>query len=253
MENLKIVPLSKEKHASLTFTPLADYSFTAERNSVPLLPIELDQASRCFPIFFPDLKRPVPYALLGLGKKNVFLNPDGSWGAPYLPLVFANYPFSLIMATFKDESDTDERKPEVALAIDEDAPHFREKGGKPLFDENKEPTELLKSIKGAIIAQYSSYQTMRKALAKLTLHDPFSTDPISVRYKGKSTSIGGIRTVSRKKISSLPDSTLGQWVKSGLMEFLYAHWHSLLNFSALLDDPSCPQAMKSNPPTEQQQ
>ena len=36
MSQPRIVPLSKTRHAALTFSPLEDYSFTAAMNSMPL-------------------------------------------------------------------------------------------------------------------------------------------------------------------------------------------------------------------------
>lgn len=53
MSQPRIVPLSKTRHAALTFSPLEDYSFTAAMNSVPLLGFEVVEASRCFAIAFP--------------------------------------------------------------------------------------------------------------------------------------------------------------------------------------------------------
>lgn len=65
----RIVPLSKTRHAALTFSPLEDYSFTAAMNSMPLLGFEVVEASRCFAIAFPAAGSAVPHALLGLGGK----------------------------------------------------------------------------------------------------------------------------------------------------------------------------------------
>ena len=67
MSQPRIVPLSKTRHAALTFSPLVDYSFTAAMNSMPLLGFEVVEASRCFAIAFPAAGSAVPHALLGLG------------------------------------------------------------------------------------------------------------------------------------------------------------------------------------------
>lgn len=61
MSQPRIVPLSKTRHAALTFSPLEDYSFTAAMNSMPLLGFEVVEASRCFAIAFPAAgSRPFP-------------------------------------------------------------------------------------------------------------------------------------------------------------------------------------------------
>ncbi|MBQ7606862.1 MAG: SapC family protein [Desulfovibrionaceae bacterium] len=247
MENSKIVPLSKVNHRSLTFAALDNYFFTASSNSVPLLSFEVAQASLNFPIFFPDQHSNSPHALLGLGQKNIFVGEDGSWRVSYIPLVLANYPFSIIKATFKQESEADEKRPpEFALAIDENAPHFKQDGGRPLFGEDGEPTELLKGIRNSLMSQYTHHQSFSRAFAELSLHDSFSAEPIEVRYGGKLKNVAGLRCVNRKKVLQLPDSTLGHWVKIGLMEMIYAHWNSFFNLPKLLEDPSCP-ATKQSP------
>lgn len=92
------VVLDKNSHAALTFASVEDYSFTATMSSIPLLAFEVVQAAACFAIIFPEPDSATPHALLGLGEKNIFVNARGRWLAPYLPLLAANYPFSVARA-----------------------------------------------------------------------------------------------------------------------------------------------------------
>ena len=238
----RIIPLSKKAHAALTFKALDDCSFAASMTTMPLLPFEVPDAARCFPVIFPDARNAVPHALLGLGDRNVFVDTKGRWTASYLPLMAANHPFSLIEARFSEGADDEAEKSEIALAIEEDAPHFHQKDGLPLYGPDGEPTELLRGVMNAMASQYRRHRACEKALAELALHGALRERVLGVRRgNGKERRVGGLRCADRAAIMALPEATLVQWVKNGLMEMLFAHWHSLRHLQTLLDDPSCPE------------
>lgn len=176
MSQPRIVPLSKTRHAALTFSPLVDYSFTAAMNSMPLLGFEVVEASRCFAIAFPAAGSAVPHALLGLGGKNIFVDARGRWTAPYLPLYAANHPFSLIAARFPEQ----EKMPGVVLAVDEDAPHFRRKDGLPLYGEDGEPLEFLQRITATLGNQHQRHRDSEQALAELGLSGVLTEQNVTI-------------------------------------------------------------------------
>lgn len=176
MSQPRIVPLSKTRHAALTFSPLVDYSFTAAMNSMPLLGFEVVEASRCFAIAFPAAGSAVPHALLGLGGKNIFVDARGRWTAPYLPLYAANHPFSLIAARFPEQ----EKMPGVVLAVDEDAPHFRRKDGLPLYGEDGEPLEFLQRITATLGNQHQRHRDSEQALAELGLSGVLAEQNVTI-------------------------------------------------------------------------
>ncbi len=237
----RIIPLSRKRHADLTFRALEDYSFAASMTTMPLLPFEAPEAARCFPVIFPDPRNAVPHALLGLGASNAFVDKKGRWTAPYLPLMAANHPFSLIEARFVNNPDGDAEKGEIALAIEEDAPHFHQKDGLPLYGPDGEPSELLQGIMKAMSDQYRRHRACEQALAELALHGALRERVLGGRRgDGAERRVGGLRCADRAAIMALPEATLGQWVRNGLMEMLFAHWHSLRHLQTLLDDPSCP-------------
>lgn len=242
MSTSRIVPLSKKNHAGLTFKALEDYSFTASMTSMPLLPFEVVEAARCFPIIFANPQNVVPHALLGLGDKNIFVNAKGRWTAPYLPLMAANYPFSLLEARFTEGPEDAPQKKDVALAIEEDAPHFAQKNGLPLYGPDGEPTELLQHIMTAMGNQLRRHMAYEQPLAELSLHGALRERVLGVRHKGVERKVGGLRCADQEAIMALPDATLGKWAKNGLLEMLFAHWQSMRHLQTLLDHPSCPKA-----------
>ena len=84
------VVLNRKTHARLTWKALEDYSFAAGMTVVPLLVFEVPGAARCFPIIFANPRNAMPYALLGLGGRNIFVDAQGRWTAPCLPLMLSN-------------------------------------------------------------------------------------------------------------------------------------------------------------------
>lgn len=228
--------LDKKQHAALTWRALNDYSFTADMSVMPLLASEVREAARCFPIIFPRENSTMPHALLGLGGKNIFVDEKGRWTAPYLPLLATNYPFSLAAVNFEDTKD----KPrELAVTIDEKAPHFQG-GGKPLYTPDGNPSRTLQGIIDVLRRQYSLYQSARPALAALQAASVLETRNVVIRYDGVDHAVRGLRVVNREKVLAFSGETLGRWVKNGLMDMLYAHWESMHNLRALLEHPSCP-------------
>lgn len=236
MPQPRIVPFSKTRHATLTFSPLDDYSFTTAMNSMPLLVFEVVEAARCFAIAFLVAGSAVPHALLGLGGKNIFVDARGRWTASYLPLYAANHPFSLIPA----RSPEQESMSEVVLAVDEDAPHFRRKDGLPLYDEDDEPSEFLQRITASLGNQYQRHRESEQALAELGLSGVLSEQSVTIRSGGKARAVSGLRVADRDKVMALPDATLSRWARNGLLELLFLHWWSMRHLQALLDAPSCP-------------
>ncbi len=245
-----ITPLDKKKHAALTFKALEDYSFTKNMLSMPLLAFEVAEAANCFPIVFAPGSAATPHALLGLGEKNIFVDAKGRWLASYIPLVAANYPFSLISAPTPEQpappADTQETPPsEVFLAIEEDAPHFHKKDGQPLYTPEGEATELLHRISSAMGNQHQRFKESKKALAELALSGVLAERSITVHSGGAARMVSGLRVADREKVMALPDPTLARWTKNGVLEILFAHWRSMHKLQNLLEDPSCPAADSS--------
>lgn len=242
-----IVTLSKSKHAALAYTAVQDYSFAAEVNVIPLLMQEAERAADCFAIIFPRKDSAMPFALTGLGEKNIFVDARGRWTAPYMPLTTANYPFSLANAQLKDQGD----RHELLLAIDENAPHFlKKKGQQPLYDADGQPSPFLKATLDRLGRQYQMYRSSRQAVSELQLSGVLRERTVVVRVDGQDRPVAGLRVADREKVMALPDATLARWAKNGILEMLFAHWHSLRHLDVLLRDSSCPATKAQKTPKQ---
>ena len=241
MSDARIVPLSKSDHAKLTFTAVPDFSFAAALTTMPLMGFEVPPAARCFAIAFAPSGAATPHALLGLGDKNIFVDENNRWTAPYLPLFAANHPFSLVAVP--PAEDGSKRQP--LLAIDENAPHFASPDGQPLYTPAGEPTETLTKILETLADQHQAFELGVQPLTELALSGVLVDGHVVVGQGEKARSVSGLRIADRKKVMALPEVTLGKWVKTGIMEMLYAHWASMSNLQVLLDHPSCPASAAS--------
>ncbi len=225
-----IVPLNKKKHASITFDPnFEDYSFTSSLKVMPLLIVEAMEAAACFPIVFSRGPLATPCALLGLEKGNNFVNSAGHWLAEYVPLFASNYPFSLITPSAKEENE----KPEPILGIDEDAPHFKQSTGQPLY-ENGEPSPLLARIAEAMGKQSQLYKNDHKLLSQLAISGVLREEPVRINIDGKIHAVSGLCVANRELVMKLSEKVLGNWVHNGLLQLMHAHWWSLRNLRSLL-------------------
>lgn len=246
MTKENIVPLSNKDHRDITYIPINNYSFTANMLIAPLLPFEVPQASPFFPIIFKDEYGVTPHVLLGLKNSNVFVDEKGRWKAPYLPLTIHNYPFSLMQAKFSEENGQDDKTIEVAIAIDKEAPHFKQQKGYRLFTDDGKPTEVLTQIKNTLINQYKGYVNFEKSLKNLSYFDVIKEQVVTISYEGKEKKIGGLHCVNKEKLFALSDETLASFVRNGVMELVFAHWQSLRNLRLLVENASQPQYTMSN-------
>lgn len=214
------VILDSKKHAGLGYHPVSDFSYARNVLSAPLAGTEILQASREFPIVFPTSGRGVPVALMGYAPdKNLWVAEDGSWAGRYVPAHLRRYPFVL-----GEQSGSDRFVVMVdPAAMSEDG------SGEPLFEKDAIP-------EGGIVERARNFLTtfQRELTETEAFFEPLRKAEILVPRvftvrKGEEQ-IGQVRDlqiVDSDKLAALDDSTLAEWVRSGLMAMVIAHLHSL--------------------------
>lgn len=214
-----IQPFDKHKHSNLLLNPVAGYSFASQENFCPVFMKEMPLVSREYFICFPDDKNDIPLAVLGFEKsKNMYVSPDGTWRADYIPVFIRKYPFTLAKV---------EGQEEFTLAIDIKAPHLSETKGEPLVTAEGEPSrlvqdriEMLKSIEKQRFVTQQAVREIEKA-------GLFKMEQMTVKSKGKQVSgIGGLRTIDEDKLKSWCSLSPGP-----ALELVYAHLFSRVNLS----------------------
>lgn len=226
---MALLPLHNKLHADLTFTPSEDFSFAAESTASPVLYHEMNRASAVYPLVFMKGKD-VPQAVLGLYGHNAFVQKNGTWNAPYIPLFYTNYPFRLARTAMKDGVLRE------VVGIETDAPHFASPDGTPLYTKDGKQSEMLKKISDAFGAQSKILSTTR-ALTQQILDAGVIEDKIlTLEVDGKKISVQGFCFANQEKVNDLPKETQLSWSVNGVYGLLKAHWKSLKNFDVLMKD-----------------
>ncbi len=223
----EIVPLNREKHRSLRLQADTGFAFAAETHYVPVVGQEMPVAARDYPLLFSgDGEDMVPFAITGLNQgENVFVDSDGQWvhGA-YVPAFLRRYP--LVLAEGKDGGYT--------VCVDTTAKGLSEESGEPLFGEDGEETELLKT-RVQFLQQYTAEMERTREFMKrlnelelLRQQDLQIAGPDNQVYR-----LRGFHMVDEEKLAALDAATAGELHEQGWLAWIYAHVHSLNNLARL--------------------
>jgi hypothetical protein len=220
------VPVSRTLHHDCFVDIGVDYGFTAEVNSVPLMAVEFPQAASEYAVVFGGTEADLtPAAILGVRtNENLFLEPNGSWQAKYIPAFVRRYPFVF--------SHNEEK---FVLCVDEQFAGFNREGrGHRLFNEDGSPTPYVDGI----LKFLRDYQTHFLATRQFCnrIRDLGLLEPMTAQVtleSGPPLSLGGFMAVNRDKLKALPPETLAELAKTDELELIYIHLHSLRNFEHL--------------------
>lgn len=219
-------PLNSSVHSAWRLKQ-GDASFAAEAPYVPIVVGELAAAARDYPIVFAagDAQ---PIAVLGLERRNLFVE-DGRWtqGA-YAPAYVRRYPFGFIATVNPDG---------FALAIDAASDRVVQSGdeGAALFEDGK-PSELTKQA----LAFCDAFQA--EARATRAFAEALKTQDLLIDRRadatlpdGRKLGLEGFQVVDVEKFSKLPDEVVLEWHNNGYLASIYFHLASLERFSNLLN------------------
>ncbi len=224
------VPVSSGRHAQCSVEVGADYSFTRNVNSLPLMAVEFPQAAPDYAIVFAgNAEAVMPAVILGVrGNENLYLAKSGEWQAKYIPAFVRRYPF-----IFSSSADGKT----FTLCIDEDFSGFNKEGrGQRLFADDAKPTPYVEGVLKFLQeyrAQFLRTQAFCKKLIELKLLEPMQAQ--FTLGTGEKMSLSGFMVVDRKKLNALPGDVLAEMAKTDQLELLYLHLQSMRNFTAVKD------------------
>jgi hypothetical protein len=208
----------------------ADYSFTRNVNSLPLMAVEFPQAAPDYAIVFAgNAEAVMPAVILGVrGNENLYLAKSGEWQAKYIPAFARRYPF-----IFSSSADGKT----FTLCIDEGFSGFNKEGrGQRLFADDAKPTPYVDGVLKFLQeyrAQFLRTQAFCKKLIELKLLEPMQAQ--FTLGTGEKMSLSGFMVVDRKKLNALPGDVLAEMAKTDQLELLYLHLQSMRNFTAVKD------------------
>ena len=225
-----VTPVSQARHADVSVAESKGYSFAADVNSVPLMTVEFTAAAHDYPIVFSvDDDAVLPIVVAGIDSgRSLYVRPDGSWSADYVPAFIRRYPF-----VFSASPDGET----LTLCIDEAFEGLDRKGrsGERLFDDAGERTPYLARVLDFVNAYQGEHGRTRNFGAMLRDNDLLEASQANVTLPdGTSRQLTGFSCISREKLKNLPSDKLAELVANDGLELIYLHLYSLRNFDALV-------------------
>jgi len=224
------VPITPARHGKHSVEVETNYAFTAGVNAVPLMTVEILRAATEYAVVFTGAGDDfMPAVVLGVeGGQNLYLGPDGSWTAKYIPAFIRRYPF--VLAASADNKT-------LTLCIDEAYPGLNtESRGQRLFGDDGKPSAYVDRVL-KFHKEYQSHFLRTQALSrKLRQYDLL--EPMTARVttpSGAKRSLTGFMAVNRGKLRQLNRDKLAELAKTDELELIYLHLYSMRNFSEVKD------------------
>jgi len=222
-------------HRQKKLKSLDDFSITKGMHAVYLTATEFPHAGLDFPIIFvntgerlPSGKAMIsPVALLGL-TANENLHLEGSrWTARYLPAFIRRFPF--LTAGVQGSAAP-------GVFVDASWSGFSDTEGEPLFDADGKPTEALTRAIDFLKRFDEEQQRTRMFCARvveLELLKEMQAD--ATLPNGESLKVEGFLTVDEEKLVALPETTVVELHRNGMLMLMHSHLMSLINVRHLVE------------------
>jgi hypothetical protein len=223
------VAIERDKHRhSRLRVPIDDWRFMAKLNSLFVVAGEFMHAAREFPIFFvksgqgSDGKVEIaPIVALGLTSgENLYVDPgDGRWRALHLPALLGAYPLCV------GRLDADR----YAVCVDESSDALVSEGeGQALFGEDGEPSTFLRQVQADLEKVEQQVELTRQVGRKLRDLDLLVDRRFDATLPdGRKLGVDGFMTVDEERVRALPDATVLDLHKTGVLGLIHAHWISM--------------------------
>lgn len=230
------VLLDSALHRGKRLKPLTDFSITRNMHAVLLTATEFAHAALDLPIIFvhtgerlPSGKPMVsPVVLLGLSShENLRLTPEGRWDARYIPAFIRRFPF--LTAGVKGSHAP-------GVFVDAAWSGFNDAEGEPLFNAQGEPTETLQRALD-FLQRFDEEQRRTRAFCQRVAElDILKEVQVDVNLPdAKKLTVNGFLTVDEEKLNQLPDATVVELHRSGMLMLMQVHLLSMNNLPALAE------------------
>jgi hypothetical protein len=223
-----VMALDRVQHRGLRIKhPFTDFSRTSAMNAVFVTAVEFADVCREYPIVFVRAGKDdktgqdnvAPMAVLGVTQgENLYLQPGGAWRTQYMPAFLRRYPFG--MAGLGNDR--------MAVCMDRSWEGFSETEGDPLFDEQGEPTAILKNVQQFVESFETEVERTRMFCAELLASGLLQDMRFDATLPdGQNVSVDGFLAVDEKKLAELPEAQVVQWHRNGILGLIHAQQVSL--------------------------
>jgi hypothetical protein len=225
------VPLNRTQHKDLRLKGIPSLKFAAAAHSVPLTGAEFPIAARDLPILFAgqSVEDAGPMALLGLRQnENLLVDGNGQWAANvYVPAFVRRYPFILAEKPAGTEGD------DFTVFLDEAYEGFGSEEGDRLFKEDGSDSEMLANAVGFLGEFQQHVARTHWFMDQLRKHQLLEPRNIRLEKDGKSINLNGLFVVNEEKLRQLDEKTAHEFLREGVLGWIYAHLLSLPNIDRL--------------------
>jgi hypothetical protein len=175
------------------------------------VPDEFRRVQSHYPILFRlDIERGQFSALAMFGfenGENLFLDDEGGWDAPYIPLAVAIQPFLI------GQPDGEGAR---QVHIDAASPRLSGDEGVRLFDSDGQPTPFLEDMAEKLGALDAGYQASGDFFAALRRHDLLEPFTLEVTLDDGSTNrLVGFHVIDEDRVRALDAASLGELHAAG--------------------------------------
>jgi hypothetical protein len=225
------VPLNRTQHKDLRLKGIPSLKFAAAAHSVPLTGAEFPVAARDVPILFAgqSMDDAGPMALLGLRQnENLLVDENGQWAqGVYVPAFVRRYPF--ILAEKPEGADGDD----FTVFLDEAYEGFGSDEGERLFKEDGSDSEMLANAVG-FLGEFQQHVTRTHwFMDQLRKHQLLEPRNIRLEKDGNAINLNGLFVVNEEKLRQLDEKTAHEFLREGVLGWIYAHLLSLPNIDRL--------------------
>jgi SapC len=150
--------------------------------------------------------------------ENLMLGADGAWAARYTPALLRAYPLGLA------QLDADN----YAICVDAQADALSDSVGERLFDDAGEPTAYLegqRKFAEEIEREAQRTRLLGRRLLELELLRAMRFD--ATLPDGQTLAVEGFLAIDEEKLAALPDATVVDLHKTGVLSLIHAHRISL--------------------------
>lgn len=236
-----LVDLSRHENAGIRPSPTL--GFAQATNAIPLNTVEFIEAAKSYPVIFRlDADEAMPLALVGLERRNYFIDRKQHWMAGhYIPAYVRQYPFILYQP---EDSDA------LYLCIDEAANSFQATASKQavrLYDAAGKPTDAAARAMEFCTGYYQHAQMTRAFCAALVQHKLLAPYQSSVRLANdRAIELGGFAIIDETALNALPDAVFLEFRQKGWLAFIYLALASTTNWKRLLEFANAAEASSTN-------
>jgi hypothetical protein len=228
------VLMDSKIHRNKKLRTLEDFSITKGMHAVYLTATEFPHAALDFPIIFVNTAERTPaghaiispVALLGLSANENLHVAGTNWDARYVPAFIRRFPF--LTAPVQGLA-------EPGVFVDTSWPGFNDTEGEALFNDEGKPTPTLERAIEFLTRFDAEQQRTRLFCARvveLELLKEMQAD--ATLPTGETLKIEGFLVIDEEKLNALPDATILELHRNGMLMLMQAHQMSLINVRHLV-------------------